>query len=136
MREYTLQRDGKGPLIFEGEPIAESIGDRSKNGHAHDMRIYRVPDGRLVLELVYVCVYRKRGGTYDPSHFYAKVFDKPDDLAAELAAHRQRIDEIFVYPIEVQNGPKKRARMLAQIVGEYDAQVGELLDHEIFAEQL
>lgn len=146
MREYILKRDGAGPLIFEGELIAEASfhpdlvrQERCQTpfGHAHHLRIYRTPDGRFILEIIYECTWKKRNGTCDPSHFYATVHDSPAEIAPELQKHRGRIDEIVLGPPPgMKHWQTRRKALLRQLTSEYDAQVSELLDHEIFAEQL
>lgn len=136
MPEYILQRDGQPPLIFEGEILTESVGDRDFF-YGHDLRIYQIPSGKLVLEIVYFDNYKTKGGKpAGPNHFYAYA-GGPHALQNRLREHRERIDEIVVGPIpNTDPGGKRRAALVRRIVGEYDAQVGQLLDHVVFAEEI
>lgn len=132
--QYILQRDGKAPLIFEGNILSESIGDRSIH-YAHDLRLYQLESGKFVLEIIHSNNYPSR--IKYPNHYFAFVCKTPDDVKRQLTIFRGQIDGILIGPQPgAWNSVVRRQALMKKVLGEYDTQVSRLLDHLVFAEEV
>ncbi len=134
--EYILQRDGKAPIIFKGEVLSESVGDRSLR-YCHDLRIYQTPSGKMILEIIYSTTHSTRNKKGHPPRFYAFVCKSLDDVMLGLAGHRDEIPDILVGPsVASPGGVQRREELLRRLLAEYDTQISQLLDKLDFAEQV
>jgi hypothetical protein len=130
---HILQRTGNASLKFDGELIAESKPETGSGKKArdskrwHEFAIYRTTAGKLVLAITYRAEWQG-----EHSHYSAEVFP---DVPSVVAAIRKYdpISHVRGYP-PGEAYAEKQQRLLAEIRERYNAQVGELLNREEFAE--
>lgn len=129
--QYVLTRTGKPPVRFDGELIAESegrlVGSRDQTRY-HDLRVYRTAAGRWVGQVEY---HTRWEGEQGRTTVY--VCDTPSSLAESLTDHP--LPEAVGYP-EGEAYAEKQRRLLADLRARLDAQISEVLDDDVFAEQV
>lgn len=121
--EITLPRSGQAPLVFVGEMLAESDGERvsgREQNRWHELAVYRTPGGKFVVRIAYRT--RWQG---ELEHNAAEVCQQPREVATVLRDHNPTA-AVVGYP--TGSGYKdKQARLMADIRGRYEEQISEIL---------
>jgi hypothetical protein len=130
---HILQRTGNTSLKFDGEIVAESrpalgSGKKGKDPQRwHELVIYKTAGGKFVLAISYRAEWKG-----EQSHYSADILP---DVASVIAAIRKYdpVSHVRGFPPgEVY--AERQQRLLAEIRQRFDAQVGELLNRDEFAE--
>jgi hypothetical protein len=133
MSTHILQRTGNTSLKFDGELIADSrpapaSGKKGKDSKRwHELAIYKTTSGKFVLAVTYRSEWKG-----EQSHYSAEILT---DVASVVAAIREYDPVLYVQGFPPGEAyAERQKRLLAEIRQRFDAQVGELLNRDQFAE--
>ena len=133
MGTHILQRTGNTSLKFDGEVIAESkpeprSGKKGKDPQRwHELAIYRTSGGKFVLAITYRVEWKG-----EQNHYFAtRLPDVPSVVAA--IRNCDPVAHVIGFP-PGEMYAERQQRLLAEIRQRFDAQVGELLNRDEFAE--
>jgi hypothetical protein len=132
METFTLPRSGQPPLTFEGTLLTHSDGlhvGGKDNSRWHDLSIYRTKAGALVLCLHYTTCWQGEVG-----HDETAVCADPSCIIDALT-HYDPCAYLVGYPPGKQY-EDKQARLKADLIMRFAAQVSDVLADPLFAENL
>lgn len=129
MQPYKLTRTGDAPLVITGDLVAESDGERQANREHHrwhDLAIYRLTDGRYAVAITY---RTKWHGELDRHH--VRVVRDRADVPAIFRGYDPAAAVRGYPPGDAYR--ERQESLMADVRMRYEAQVGELLDNDLFA---
>jgi hypothetical protein len=92
LTRYSLPRTGAPNLAFDGELLAQVVGDAylpagRRNPRWHDLSLYRTRGGKYVLFISLISDWERRDRTLEPEHHVATVLDSEAAVRRALETH-------------------------------------------------
>lgn len=120
--EHRILRDGRAPLIFDGEAVAsgDSLGPGDQGNRWHVLQIFRTAGGQWVISVIYRTQWQGELGRRT-----AEVLDSPESVRQVLERYDPRAD-VGGYP-PIESYAERQARLLDDVERRFRAMVGDVL---------
>ena len=130
--QHRLQRSGNAPLTFSGERIAAQDGRLQfgkEHNRYHDLAIYRTGEGKYIVAIKFMTLWQG-----ESDHASAYVCDSPVD-AGNVCRDYDPTLHVGGFPPSDKYGDRQ-IRLMADVRARYDEQVRELLNLDVFVENV
>ncbi len=137
MQDYTLLRSGKPPITFTGTQLSQATDAAFGKQHTHSLTLFQTTGGKYILYIDYQYRTQREQKRPKPPYMDAFILETPEQIKATLEAHKKNLDKIAFLPsVGALNWQERTVQVLNEIRADFENQVGQILDHHIFAEEV